>query len=268
MRFLAFAATAAAVIAAPNAALALRCAPCSALFTPDGGRFPSNLELRVSVITPDVVPRVSPDTFGGFECSGIEGVDDMVVSCRPRQTPAAGRYVITNFQPQEFDELVLDVAAEADAKAPEAPRIHSAKWNDVDDDPFTRGFIELVYGTADPSPAAAEIEVRRPDGEVVVVVSRPLGRVGPTGGHRTDLMTTHSPCTCRPSFDADSLPSDAQLRVRIVDRAGNQGAWSKVATPENEPGCTCVSAPRGRSSAGIFVLMVLAAVRLRSRSAT
>jgi len=264
MRFMLITISALATVAAPTAAEALSCDICTPLFTDIGG-YPSNLELRASLIAPDVVPRVTPDTFGGFECAGVDGVDDMVVACRPRQTPAPGIYKVTNFPARDGPELTLTVSAESDDVAPDAPSVHRVKWNDFDNDPFTRGFIELIIDTTDIAPGGAEVEIRRPDGEVVFVASRPLGREEGNGRFRINLTTSSGACSCLPSFDSDTLPSDARLRVRLIDRAGNPSAWTDVVEPGGALSCTCVDAPRGSTASGLGLLLLVAVGFIRRR---
>lgn len=264
MRILLLAAIVAGAVGASSPAHALSCVQCSSLFTPEGGAYPSNLELRVMLIQPDVVPRAEPDTFGGFECEAIEGVDDMAVVCKPRQTPAPGSYSLTNFfHPFEGSAVTIDVGANADDEAPEAPTVHRVKWNDFDGDLFTRGHIELIIDTTDPTAAGAEIEIRRPDGEVVFVATRPLGSREGVARFRINLSTTESACSCMPVFDSDNLPSNSRLRVRLVDRAGNRSAWSEVVEPADSPSCTCVRMPGAGGVAGWWLaLLMIAALRI------
>lgn len=228
-------------------AYALSCFPCSEVQAPASfTALPANFELRVRDVD---TARPTLEGPGDPELA-CERIDDLanLLSCRATTalTPGA-TYTLRDpggiVAAQDFT-----VTADEDNVAPPAPTIVSITRRDRDDQPEiaagAQQGIDIALTASEPTDSMS-IEVQlAPNAGLQVQRVAATGGTDPNGVLRAFVGTTF--CQCAGQLGAEVFAYDLQVRVRLVDAAGNRGPWSDTIVPEPDPeasGCTCATLP-------------------------
>lgn len=253
---------------------ALSCTPCGWVDTPRVlDSLPENFEIRFAgdgnKIAPEAPVLAATGTASvALTCTRIAHLDGFRFRCRPATPLVAGMtYDLT--YPSWFASMPVRVAASADHTAPEAPSLTTVtRVMETDAQTFPNlprtGFL-LALDTAEAITLAAfEVGVTPAGGTESI-----FSGAAQSAAQGVEVFLGFQGCTCS-AFSSALLEQEVAIRVRVIDAAGNVGAWST--SVESEPpaleadgGCTCVGGSTAHPAGFVLALGAVAALSRRRR---